>query len=183
LFLVIVGGGTAVDLATKALVFERFHDPQRPASQAWWIDGVLGIQTSFNNGALFGMLQGFQWLFVVLSLAAFFGIVFWLFFKKGAESLLMLITMSLICAGILGNLYDRLGFGYREIYEVHQRYAVRDWIHFRWEGISFLDPWPNFNIADSMLVCGAITLFLMAFLTKNPSDNEFTDQLESDTAP
>ena len=40
------------------------------------------------------------------------------------------------------------------------RSAVRDWIHFRIEGVPFFDPWPNFNIADSLLVAGAISLFI-----------------------
>jgi signal peptidase II len=42
---------------------------------------------------------------------------------------------------------------------------VRDWILFRLEGVPFFDPWPNFNIADSALVIGAILLFLHAFIT------------------
>ena len=69
-------------------------------------------------------------------------------------------------AGILGNLYDRLGLpglvwprdhGPPAGAPVH---AVRDFILVMigpW-------PWPNFNLADSSLVCGAGLLFCHAFL-------------------
>lgn len=179
-FLVIVGGGLAADLITKSIAFARFFDADNRGHQHWWIDGVLGIQTSFNNGALFGMLQGYQWLFILLSLLAVVGITLWLFLKRGAMDWWMLITMSFICGGILGNLHDRVGWGYKEAYGVENQYAVRDWIHFRWEGISFLDPWPNFNIADSMLVCGAISLFFIAMFAKPPEKETSGDSNETD---
>ena len=50
-------------------------------------------------------------------------------------------------------------------------YAVRDWIHVMigtW-------PWPTFNIADSLLVCGAILLVWHAFAHeagKQPARND-----------
>ena len=72
----------------------------------------------------------------------------------------MLLTLGAITGGILGNLYDRLGIWHGADPAPQEKCAVRDWIHFRWEGISFVDPWPNFNIADSLLVCGAILLFI-----------------------
>jgi signal peptidase II len=87
----------------------------------------------------------------------------WLFWYKQATDRWLTMSMGLISAGILGNLYDRLGFGYRIEYPLETKYNVRDFIHFRLDGVRFLDPWPNFNIADSMLVCGAIMLILHAF--------------------
>ena len=49
---------------------------------------------------------------------------------------------------------------------------VRDWILFRLEGVPFFDPWPNFNIADSLLVAGAILLFLHALCSQVPESAE-----------
>ena len=131
-------------------------------AQYWWIKGIFGIQTSTNGGALFGMGQGMHLLFAGLSVVAIVGIIIWLFYFKGAIEKLLTTSLGMISGGILGNLYDRLGFGYAEGPETIKHH-VRDWLFFRWEGVSFLDPWPNFNIADSLLVCGACLLFVHAF--------------------
>ena len=61
----------------------------------------------------------------------------------------------------MGNLYDRLGLSGLEwpgdaLHEPGTPvYAVRDWIHFKLDG---LVDWPIFNLADSLLVCGACLL-------------------------
>ena len=49
---------------------------------------------------------------------------------------------------------------------------VRDWILFQLAGVPFFDPWPNFNIADVMLVSGAIMLFVHAFMYAEPNAKE-----------
>jgi signal peptidase II len=59
--------------------------------------------------------------------------------------------MGLVAGGILGNLYDRLGM---HGLEPPNAGGVRDWILFRYKQYT----WPNFNIADSLLVVGAIML-------------------------
>ncbi len=165
LFFALAIGGCLVDLVTKSIVFSRYFmkvPVEAKQAQQWWIDGVLGIQTSTNGGALFGIGQGMHLWFAGLSLVAIVGILVWLFYFKGAIEKLLTISLGLITGGILGNLYDRLGFGY-SVGSEDIKYHVRDWLFFRWEGISFLDPWPNFNIADSLLVCGAALLFIHAF--------------------
>ncbi len=48
----------------------------------------------------------------------------------------------------LGNLYDRLGLWWQSDYPVEWRSGVRDWILLCYKGLT----WPNFNIADSLLV-------------------------------
>lgn len=135
----------------------------------WWIDGILGIQTSTNGGALFGIGQGGSAWFAILSVAALAAILFWLFFRKLARSLWLTITLGIVSGGILGNFYDRVGWGYQSEWNLEAiKYHVRDFIHFRWEGgPQFMDPWPNFNIADTLLVSGAIMLFLYALFGKH----------------
>ena len=66
--------------------------------------------------------------------------------------------------GIFGNLYDRVGLGFTPGFPEGIRTNVRDWVLFRLEGVPMFDPWPNFNIADSVLVAGAIMLFVHAFM-------------------
>jgi signal peptidase II len=179
IYFVIAAGGCAADLVSKQLVFDwlgvaaPFVDPRDPANFArwrgdrqvdhlWWLwNDHLGIQTSINTGALFGMGAGGWPIFATLSLVALVGIFTWLFILRAAHDRWLTVALAFVTGGILGNLYDRLGMHqlvWRPAYlgQGHtpgeRVYAVRDWLHFKIEPI--ID-WPIFNIADSMLVCGA----------------------------
>lgn len=170
--------GLATDLGTKAYMFGNHFDPSRADSQSpayapqfphWWIEGVFGIQTSTNPGALFGMGSGLSWLFALFSVAAIIGILTWMFVFGAIRDRWLTFSLGMICGGILGNLYDRVGLGYLPSYPAEIKNNVRDWILFRLEGVRFFDPWPNFNIADACLVCGAIMLFIHAFCYAEPA--------------
>ena len=159
--------GCAADLATKSWIFARMgYDPpeQRQIVQLW--PNVLELETHLNEGALFGIGQGRGNLFALLSIVAASGIVYWLFYLKAGRDWLLTIALGGITGGIFGNLYDRLGLPglvWRRIGNLHDAgepiKAVRDWIHFQ---TPWFD-WPIFNIADSLLVCGAGLLLWHAF--------------------
>jgi signal peptidase II len=116
------------------------------------------------------MGQGWVTAFAVLSVAAAVGVLLWLFYAGAAREWLLTVALGCVTAGILGNLYDRLGlpglkWNYAEppLHEVGDPvYAVRDWI------LVMIGPynWPNFNIADSLLVCGAAMLVWHAVWAK-----------------
>ncbi len=168
LFFCIAAAGLAVDLVTKHLAFKHYFDPASSFGQQprWWIEGIFGLQTSTNPGALFGMGSGFSWVFAILSVVAISAILGWLFVFKGAADRWLTFTLGLITGGILGNLYDRVGLGALPSYPPEIHTNVRDFILFRLEGVPFFEPWPNFNFADCWLVCGAALLFFHAlFLT------------------
>ena len=144
--------GCLLDLASKAWVFSWLG---LPGGETYWIvRGIFGLQTSLNQGALFGIGQGMVWLFALLSVAAAAGILVWLFYHGAARDLLLTIALGAIMAGILGNLFDRLGLPGLLDYQGERVFAVRDWILVCYRQFH----WPNFNIADSLLVCGAATL-------------------------
>lgn len=158
--------GCAADLLTKEWIFRRLGFPTREPDWIW--PGVLSLETSLNEGALFGIGQGLIWLFAALSVVAALGIVIWLFYAGAAMDWLLTTALALVTAGIFGNLYDRLGFpGMRWPFATvgtgrakgDAVYAVRDWIHFQ---TPWFD-WPIFNLADSFLVCGAGLLMWHAF--------------------
>ena len=78
LFFALAIGGCLLDLATKSISFGRFFDAGtsemgQPQQIYWWIEGVFGLQTSHNPGALFGMGAGLSWLFALISLLAIAG--------------------------------------------------------------------------------------------------------------
>ncbi len=187
LFFLVTGLGFYADLATKHRAFaalgmpgEYRHDEAPEQHAVYWLWGnTCGFQTSLNEGALFGMGQGRSSFFAALSLVALLGIVGWVC-RAARTSLFLVVTLGLISAGILGNLYDRLGWpGLHWNYETELHdigepvYAVRDWILVMigsW-------PWPNFNIADAMLVCGAVLLVLHSFWSEpstlpRPDENQ-----------
>ena len=173
LFFTLAALGLVADLFSKSFFFNRFHDPLLPHDHVdWWVNGLFGVQTSFNGGALFGMFQGGSFWLAGLSLIAFFGILFWLFVVKMAHSRWLTVALGLITGGILGNLYDRMGFGYVARYGEQHMYHVRDWIHFRLQGVPMFDPWPNFNVADSLLVTGAVMLFVFAIFVPDPGSKK-----------
>jgi signal peptidase II len=133
--------GCAADLWTKQWVFGWLG---LPSGRAYWLwEPYVGLETSINTGALAGVGQGKVLLLAGVSLVALVAIEVWLIAGRGAEDRWLATAMGIILGGILGNLYDRLG-----LWGIH---GVRDWILFRYG--SFV--WPNFNLADSLLVCGA----------------------------
>ncbi len=163
-----VGGGVA-DLLSKEWIFAwRGLPGQLPP---WWlIEPYVGIETAVNQGALFGMGQGQGWLFAILSIIALAGICVWLFVFQAAQSKWLSTAMGLVTGGIIGNLYDRLGI---PNLPDELRGGVRDWILLKYQQ----HIWPNFNIADSVLVVGAVmlaihSLFLTPSETKSNSDSK-----------
>jgi len=106
------------------------------------------------------------WVFAALAIVALLGILYWLFFAGAAHDGLLTVALASVMGGVLGNLYDRLGL-YRAPWKQDGReFGVRDWILFCYEDWV----WPNFNIADSMLVCGAALLVWHAFRQQPPRD-------------
>jgi len=157
--------GCLLDLATKQWIFDRLGLPgEKPTLWLW--EDIFGFQISLNEGALFGLGPGRVVLFATLSILVVPVIIYWLFVARAARDLLLTIALGLVTAGILGNLYDRLGLPglvWNYATELHAVgdpvYAVRDWIRVMIGSFH----WPNFNVADSMLVCGAILLVWHAF--------------------
>jgi signal peptidase II len=165
LFFALALGGFAVDLWTKRWAFEGLGPPSGNVEWVW--QGVFGFETSLNEGALFGLGQGWVTAFVVLSFGAVGGILLWLFWPGNPKDWTLTAALGSVTAGVLGNLYDRLGLpGLTWTYatEAHAVgdpvYAVRDFILVMIGSLK----WPNFNVADTLLVCGAGLLLLHAFL-------------------
>jgi len=156
--------GCLVDLATKRWMFDDLGMPGRETRWIW--EEVFGFQTSLNEGALFGLGQGQVVVFIVLSCIALAALLVWLFGFGAARDWVLTVALGCVGAGVSGNLYDRLGLPglkWHYVSDLHALdepvHAVRDWILVRigqWN-------WPNFNVADSLLVCGAVLLAWHAY--------------------
>ena len=174
LFIVIALTGALADLLTKAWVFrllgpaDGIFNARLDGKKFWIWEPFFALELSLNQGALFGLGQGLVWLFALLAVVAGCGIVYWLFIRGEARDLWLCIAMALVMGGIIGNLYDRLGLpGMVEVDPQGQSrriYAVRDWILVKYDAWH----WPNFNVADSLLVCGAGMLLIQVFFRPDP---------------
>ena len=135
--LLFILGITAVDQITKLLVVQQIP----LFSQVEVIPGLFHLTYVQNTGAAFSSFKGMQWLFVVIFLV-FTVAVIWDYVKKSMPfTTLERWCIAAVYAGGLGNMIDRLRFGY-----------VVDMIEV--EFIRF----PVFNIADCFITCGCILL-------------------------
>ena len=172
-FFSLTAAGCAADLATKTWMFAQLGMPDPRREPSWIWKDLFGLQTSLNEGALFGVGEGLWPLFAALSMGAAVAIFVWLFAAGAARDWLLTIALACVTAGIFGNLYDRLGLpgliwtdNYRGHLPGQSVHAVRDFLLVmigRW-------PWPTFNLADSSLVCGAGLLLCHAFLMKGEAE-------------
>ncbi|MEE9315688.1 MAG: signal peptidase II [bacterium] len=111
------------------------------------IKSVFHITYVENRGIAFGLFPQGSSLFIVISLIIILGIIFFER-KKVIKSLKEKFCLGLILGGALGNLIDRLRFGF-----------VIDFLDFR--------IWPVFNLADSGVCIGGI-LMVFFLLRKRP---------------
>lgn len=114
---------------------------------------VFSLVLWHNTGAAFSFLSDFggvqRWLFSFIALAASGWIVVLL--RKHASQTVFAFGLSMILGGALGNLIDRIAYGY-----------VVDFLLFHWDAHIF----PAFNLADSAITCGAGLLIWDSFTEK-----------------
>lgn len=91
-----------VDLWSKDWVFKNIGARETRTI----IPGVLQFRRSLNDGAVFGSFTGQVGVFIVASLFAL-AFVLYLFLHSSARQRILHISLALILAGALGNLYDR----------------------------------------------------------------------------
>lgn len=138
-----------LDQLTKVLILMNYQ----------WGEGT--VVTSFfnivrvhNTGAAFSFLadaSGWQrWFFTVVGIVAtvFMG---WML-NKHRDQKLFALAMSSLLGGAIGNVIDRVLYGY-----------VVDFLDFHWpwlDGVFHRGHFPAFNLADSAITLGAICLIL-----------------------
>jgi signal peptidase II len=134
------------------------HPHPQDVQTVHFIPNLVDFTVTTNQGAVFGIGQGQRTLFIAVSAAAILFIGY-LFLTSGRQRVNQ-VLLGMLMAGVLGNLYDRLMFGY-----------VRDMIH-------ALPAWPNlfpyiFNVADSLLCVGvAMMIVYSIFRSPHPKPRE-----------
>jgi len=131
-----------------------------------WIDTSMSLYQSIpafpgfsityarNYGAAFSFLSdagGWQrWFFAALAAGISVGLVIYLKSLKKDETLLA-VSLSLILGGAVGNLIDRVTYGY-----------VIDFLDVYYQAYH----WPVFNIADSAITVGVVFMLFESFVVK-----------------
>ncbi|MCX7194238.1 MAG: signal peptidase II [Proteobacteria bacterium] len=138
----------ALDQISKILITNHFS-----YLESLTVLSVFDISLLHNAGAAFSFLSdagGMQrWLFTAIAVIAAVSITRLL--KKHAKETLFALALSLILGGALGNLIDRINYGY-----------VVDFLLFHWNEHYF----PAFNLADSAITGGAMLLIWESLMEK-----------------
>ena len=116
-----------------------------------FIPGLLSFSYAENTGAAFSILRESRWVFMLLSSLTVILLLLYVFFGK-KRSKLLLSSLTLVLAGGMGNMLDRLFRTGGHI--VSQDGYVIDMLKF--EFIEF----PIFNLADCFVSVGAALLIL-----------------------
>lgn len=147
-------GLVALDLITKSIT-----DGVNIVGTNAFVDFV----SVHNGGASWGMMQGHQVLFIVLAVLFVGGMLCYDFLvkKNNNENGWFFVGFNLVLAGIIGNVIDRIDFGY-----------VRDFI-----SLAFMD-FPVFNVADICLTIGTICIvvWMLFFCGKKPKNKVETNE-------
>jgi len=133
------------DQLTKAWAAETL-----PFAQSVVLTSFLNFTLLHNTGAAFSFLAnagGWQrWFFIGLATMISVGLLIWIS-RLTAKQMWLGIALALILGGAVGNLIDRIIYGY-----------VIDFIDFYYQQWH----WPAFNIADSAISIGVVMLLLDA---------------------
>ena len=106
------------------------------------IPNFFSITYVRNTGAAFSILENNRIFFIIIGIIALIFIYLYLI-KNKVLNKYMMVCYSMLIAGIIGNMYDRIIYGY-----------VIDFLSFNIFGYNF----PVFNIADSLIVVSIILL-------------------------
>lgn len=141
IYIILAIAAIAVDQALKMLVI---------SVPGMWneitvIPGFFYIHCIPNDGIAMGFLAGKQMVVVIVTALIMIGIAVYIWINRKKGKRVELILLTLILAGGIGNLIDRVRLGY-----------VVDFLDFRvWSYI--------FNFADICVVLGCIFLFIYVF--------------------
>lgn len=147
--------GLGLDLVTKLLVLQTMP----VGSQIPILHGFFNLVHVHNKGAAFSLLNsisvGFTRPFFIVTTGLVLGVVGYLWWRLPKTNWPAALGYSLIMAGAVGNLIDRVRLG-----------EVVDFLDFYWGRYH----WPAFNVADSLVCLGAAVL-VWVILTEEKTGN------------
>ncbi len=152
----------AADRLTKILVVQNLE-------VGGWRHVLPGIALTHvhNRGIAFSLFSDGGWLSrIVLHGVILTAVVLiaWMLSRHGHRELLSGLAFGLILGGAIGNLIDRVLYGWViDFVHVFVRIGERTW------------SWPDFNVADSAITVGAGFLIINEFLIQRPRAGDAPD--------
>ena len=153
-YVLLVAVTLILDRWTKSLIQTRFVLNESSSI----IDGFFNITYVRNTGVAFGIFSSISSpvksillsLFTLVAVA----VVVAYALRSPVRNWLLQFSLGCILGGALGNLYDRLSYGY-----------VIDFLEFYFRDYH----WPAFNVADSAISTGVVLLAIEIFRNENTS--------------
>jgi signal peptidase II len=139
-----------LDQITKGLVLRNIQ-PEDPPIVV--VPDFFHLVNVTNDGAAFGSFKNNNAFFIVLSCVAFVFVFALLLRRTRSRDRLRDVSLSLLLAGIMGNLTDRFLHGHVidfALFDLH---------------VPLAHPWPAFNVADSCIFI-AVICFVVHSLRK-----------------
>jgi len=135
-----------IDQWTKQLIIDRFELGQTQPL----VSGFFNLTYVRNTGAAFGMLRdahpSFRVPFFMIVPMLALLVIGYVFYQLPAKDKKLSTAFSLVVGGAIGNLIDRIHYGY-----------VIDFLDFHWK---YVYHFPAFNVADSAICVGVAILML-----------------------
>ena len=151
-----------LDQASKWVILTKVMVPPHVIEVLPFFNLVL----TFNHGVSFGLFSGeADWqpyLLSALAVAISIGLFVWLAKQPSRH---LAIAVGLIVGGAIGNVVDRLRIS-----------AVVDFLDFHWAGWH----WPAFNLADSAITLGVISILLVDILFDGGGKSKMTSRKEEE---
>ena len=114
--------------------------------QSYPAEGFFRITHTFNTGSIFGIFQGQNTAFILVSFVGV-AVLLLLYHSQRFPTGLLRLSLGLQLGGAFGNLLDRVRLGH-----------VTDWVD--------VGPWPVFNVADACIVTGLVLLAWMFIMSE-----------------
>ncbi len=135
--------GVYLDQLSKDLILRNIE----PGQTLPVIEGFFNLTLTFNSGIAFGLFSGLEEttriVFLAFSTLSALGVLLYFLLKEFREDRIGLFAISLVFAGAIGNILDRIRLG-----------RVVDFLDFYISN----KHWPAFNLADSFICVAVITL-------------------------
>ncbi len=144
-WIIVISALSVLDQWIKGLIRSKLSLSQ----QIPVIDRFFYLTRRENTGAAWSFLANVSWGLAVLTVVSFILTAGLVILLVRSPAMKMRLCLSLIIAGSIGNLIDRIRYG-----------AVTDYLDFHFGSYVF----PTFNLADTLIVCGTILLGLFVML-------------------